>query len=438
MVLMIHIPFFYISSKKFTRTLKKKVVDFTGCCYSLENLKGCTRQMKRKIFYVLSTVTVILFLLFCVLFDWNQVNSYKSYNTSTLNYVRGKVTSVEAENLTKDSLDSDRYYGTQELIVEIFEGYYEGEQIRITNYLSNSSNVLVSEGQRVIVCVDMPENAEAYFTVYNYDRTIPLTIVFGVFALAMIMVGGMKGLKALGGLIVTMVVILFFLVQAIYHGIQVVPCTILALFIVVFLALFIMNGIEKKTVLFAASTLTGIAVAAAFCMAAQKMLHVTGYNFSEAESLVLISQSTGLEIRHLLFAGVLISSMGAVMDVGVSIVSALYEVKRANPAQSRKELFTAGMNIGKDMIGTMSNTLILAFTGTSLTTMLLLMAFGYQPAQLINSDYLTLEIVRGISSTFAVIMTVPVSSAICAAFIGQDHYQFMKMIASEDDYHRNK
>ena len=75
------------------------------------------------------------------------------------------------------------------------------------------------------------------------------------------------------------------------------------------------------------------------------------------------------------------------------------------------------MNIGKDMIGTMSNTLILAFTGTSLTTVLLLIAFGYQPLQLLNSDYLTMEIVRGVSSTFAVIMTVPAASGISAIFI---------------------
>ena len=108
------------------------------------------------------------------------------------------------------------------------------------------------------------------------------------------------------------------------------------------------------------------------------------------------------------------------MDVAVSIVSALYEVKRANPYQSRKQLFLAGMNIGRDMIGTMSNTLILAFTGSALVTMLLLIAFDYQTSQLLNSDYLMLELVMGISSTFGVVMTVPAAALISARFITEN------------------
>lgn len=114
------------------------------------------------------------------------------------------------------------------------------------------------------------------------------------------------------------------------------------------------------------------------------------------------------------------------MDVGVSIVSSLHEVKRANPKQTAKELFTAGMNIGKDMIGTMSNTLILAFTGSELTTILLLIAFGYQPVQLLSSNYLTMEVVRGLSSTFAVIMTVPAASGISAIFIKEENKERKK------------
>lgn len=375
-------------------------------------------MVKKKNFVdVVIIAAILITVILGALFDWNEINSYEMYNTSTLDYVSGKVVSVESENLVKDTLDEDRYYGVQELKVLIQEGDYKGQTLDIVNYLSNTSNVLAEEGMKVIICVDMPENAEPYFTVYNYDRSNPLAFILLMFAAAMIVVGGKKGIRAMVGLIFTMAVILLLLVQGIYHGLSVIPLTLCILLLVTLASVYILNGRSRKTLLFAAATVTGLMVAAVFCEICQMMLKAGGYLFSETESLILIAQNTGLQVQHLLFAGVLISSLGAVMDVGVSIVSALYEVKRANPSQSRKDIFFAGMNIGKDMIGTMSNTLILAFTGTSLTTMLLLLAFGYQAEQLLNSNYFIMEIVRGISSTFAVIMTVPAASAVAAAFI---------------------
>ena len=366
----------------------------------------------------------ILLLVVCVIgYDWEQRNDYQKYNTSSLSYVSAKVLSVMRENLTKDRTDEHRYLGTQEVVVRIDEGVFEGQEKTIINYLSTSSNVRVLEGERIIVCVDSPLNAQPYFTIYNYDRSFPLGLIFLSFVAGILLVGGKKGLKSLEGLVLTMISILFFLIPGIYHGIKVIPLTVVTLLAVIFMALFLMNGLQQKNILFAGATGAGVLVAAIFCAVCEKLLKVNGYYFSEVESLLLIAQSTGLEVKHLLFAGVLISSMGAVMDVGVSIVSALYEVKRANFSQGPKELFKAGMNMGKDMIGTMSNTLILAFTGTSLTTMLLLIAFGYQPLQLLNSDYLAIELVRGISSTFAVVMTVPLASAMGAIFIKREHVE---------------
>mgnify|MGYP000433835722 FL=1 len=127
--------------------------------------------------------------------------------------------------------------------------------------------------------------------------------------------------------------------------------------------------------------------------------------------MVLISQNTHLQIAEVLFAGVLIASLGAVMDVGMSIASAIFEVQNANPQLSRRELFRSGVNIGKDMIGTMSNTLILAFTGSGLSTLLVLTGYGIKYHQLVSSDFLAIELGQGLSGTIAVILTVPVTSA---------------------------
>ena len=130
----------------------------------------------------------------------------------------------------------------------------------------------------------------------------------------------------------------------------------------------------------------------------------------------MIHESTGLKIKDLLFAGVLISSLGAIMDVGMSIVSSLYEVQHHNPSITARQLFRSGIEIGKDMIGTMTNTLILAFTGSAFITLLVFISYQVQFNQLFSSNYMAIEIAQGVCGTFGIVLTVPVASAV-AAFI---------------------
>lgn len=379
--------------------------------------KKAKSSLLKKIIYPLIFAFCVFILLFSALFNWDSINSYYSYNTSSLSYVRARVISIDAENLTKDSIDESRYLGTQTITVRILSGEFAGEEIEITNNLSRTWNVLVKENEYIIVCADNPDNADAYFTVYNHDRTAALLAILLIFSAAVVIVGGFKGLRTLVSLGFAVLFIFLFFVQSIYHGFSIYLVTAASLLVICSVTLVLLNGLGTKTFVTIISTFIGVLIAGLFCVFSQSILRATGYNLDDCEALVLISQSTGLEVGNILFACVLISSLGAVMDVAVSIVSSLGEVFRVNSSLSAKELFSSGMTIGRDMIGTMSNTLILAFTGTSITTAFLLIAYGYQTNQLLSSDFVALEIIQAISSTFAVIMTVPLSSMITAFFL---------------------
>lgn len=381
------------------------------------NLKQLLTKENRKIGNIVVVILIGITLMFIAFFDWNSINSYSHYNNSSLSYVSGKVMGVVRENRSLDTAGSGRMLGSQELQVSVKEGELKGQIITVMNYLSNTHYIPASVGTGIVVCVDAPQNASPYYTVYGYDRGLSQVILSAIFALGMIAVGGRKGVRALLSLVLMMVILVFFLSNAIFHGISMIPVTLITLLVTILISLYVIHGLSIKAILSSVATMSGLLIAALMCFLCQWLLKIDGYNFEETETLLIIAGSTGLEIKYLLFVGILISSMGAVMDVGVSVISALYEVKNANPKISAKGLFTSGMNIGKDMIGTMSNTLILAFTGSELVTILLLMAFGYGPTQLLNSDFLNMELVKGISSTFAVIMTVPVSSVIGALFI---------------------
>ena len=128
-----------------------------------------------------------------------------------------------------------------------------------------------------------------------------------------------------------------------------------------------------------------------------------------------VAVTTLILFAALLIAGVLVSSLGAVMDVAVSLTAALMELVAVDPSVTARQVMKSGFNIGKDMIGTMSNTLILAFAGTALNTMLVLTAYGVSRTQFISSDYLAIELAQGLSATIGVILTVPITTGICAA-----------------------
>lgn len=378
--------------------------------------------MKKKSAGLALLILGLVFLTAILMFDWNSINSYTKFNSESLHYIKGRVVSITSESLEQDSSDPSLYLGEQEIVVELSEGDMKGQKVNIDNYLSQVHNIRVSNNQRVIVCADTPENAEPYYTVFNYDRTLPLCMLITFFAFAVIIVGRRKGIRALLGVAFSLMTVVVFMAQAIFHGFNPVAVTMLTVLLSTGATLLLLNGLSRRTAVGAVSTFAGVCVTGIiFCIAAWG-LHLSGYNSDTAEELLLVRDATGLCVRPLLLAGVLISALGAVMDVAVSLAAALEELVHVNPGLSKRELVRSGLNIGKDMIGTMSNTLILAFAGSALNTMISLLAFGYQFSQLFSSDYMAIELTQGLCATLGVVLTVPIATAVSATlFIHQSH-----------------
>lgn len=392
--------------------------------------------MKRKFVELATILFSIAFLSAIFFFDWNRINSYTMYNTQSIHYVRGRVIEIKSEVLEQDTADSALYLGEQNIVVELLEGDQKGKQIEINNSLSKVHNIRVSNNQRVIICADTPENAEPYYTVFNYDRSISISMLIIVFALVVIIIGGRKGVRALLGVAFSLLTVILFLAQAIYHGFDPIVIGFLTILITSGVSLLLLNGFSRRTAVGLLSTLLGVFVTGIIFAIFAVFLHLSGYNSESIEDLFLVSYSTGLSIRPLLLVGVLISALGAVMDVAVSLAAALEELVVVNPSLNRVSLIKSGLNIGKDMIGTMSNTLILAFAGTALTTMISLMAYGYQVQQLLSSDYMAIELTQGLCATIGVVLTVPIATLISALlFIHSSNEEKGKKANDEKEIH---
>jgi len=321
-------------------------------------------------------------------------------------YYKGKVIEVQEDTTVVDEATEGVRRGSQKLLIEITEGPDKGKIITLDNYLSALYNIYAKEGTKLVLRATMYEEGPNY-SIYNYDRTTVLYGFVALFVLFLCGIGGKKGIMALLGLGFTLLAVIRILLPLLIKGYPAVPVTLILIIVTTIISFIFLDGVNKKTVAAAAGTIAGVILSGSFAYAAGMIGHVSGFQMEEAESLLLIAGTDGIKIKNLLVCGVLIASLGAVMDVAMSIASSVHELQEVNHTLSKAELFRSGMNIGKDAMGTMANTLILAFTGSSLNLLLMIYSYGIPYSQLINTDIIAIEIIKGITGSIGIVLTVP-------------------------------
>lgn len=330
-------------------------------------------------------------------------------------FVPARVTAVLSDNAGADDWSEGRRMGSQVLEVELLGGEHTGTRLTGTNYMSAYINIDAREGTRVILRLDYEEDGTPYIVSFvNYDRGLVLGGLVLVFAALLIIIGGKKGLMALLGLVFTLVCLWFLLIPLIMRGVPPIPAAIAIAALTATVSLLLLTGFTRKTLCAALGCVGGVAAAGLFAAVTGTLTPLGGFNMSEAEELVIRAADHGMTISGLLVAGILISSLGAVMDVAMSIASSCNELYELNPKLTAGQLFRSGMNIGRDAMGTMANTLILAFAGSALNMLILFRAYDYPLLQVLNSDLMAIEILQGVAGSIGIILTVPLVAALSA------------------------
>ena len=335
-------------------------------------------------------------------------------------FASARVTDVLAEDAQPDDWTEGLRLGSQHLELEILSGPYKGAVLEAINYLTAYANVDCDLGTRVIVRLDVDENGDPYVvSIPNYDRGIVLMGMLAVFALLLILIGGKKGIMALLGLIYTLAGIWFLLIPMVLKGAPSIPSAIFIAALTAVASLLMLTGFSRKTLCAGLGCVCGVGAAGLFAWIVGIITPIGGFNMSEAEELVLRAYDTPLEIRGLLVSGILIAALGAVMDVAMSIASACHELRTVDPEITSGRLFRSGMNIGRDAMGTMANTLILAFAGASFNMLLLFQVYHYPMIQIINSDTMAIELIQSVAGSVGIILTVPLVSLFAALLLGK-------------------
>lgn len=366
-------------------------------------------------------VVIVLAILAGIAMWINRANENETTpDSGRLVYAPAKVTAVLSDNAQKDFENAEgRRVGDQELEIQILSGDHKDEIMTVTNYMSALFNVDVQQGDRIIVRIMTDENGSYYASVFNYDRGIVLGGFLLIFFILLGALGGKKGLGALAGLLLTLDCIWFILIPCLLRGVPAIPVTIAVSAVSAAAGLIFLNGYSKKTFCAVCGCVGGVLVSGIAAAVVGTLSPMNGFNMQEAENLILYGADQGLKVSGLLVCGVLISALGAVMDVALGIASSVWEMKEQNPDASVGSLFRSGMQIGKDAMGTMANTLILAFAGSSLNMLILVQTYNIPFLQLINTDSIALEVVQSVAGSIGILLTVPLVALISARLMAR-------------------
>lgn len=333
------------------------------------------------------------------------------YNKN-MKYYNAVVTKILSEDLTKDPYLENVEVGFQKISVKINSNDFSEENYVIENPISRLYNIKVKEGSKVIIGV-LEKDGNLQMNLYSYDRSNMIYLLIAIFIISVVLIGGFKGIKSLVALFFTLICCVYLMVPLMLKGVNPIIAGILVSILSIIVTLILVSGFNKKTLTAILGTVSGVVISGLIAYAFGLLTNLSGLNMSEAESLAYIAEDTGLRVNGIMFTGILIASLGAVMDIAMSIASSIFEIHKINNKITFIELFKSAMNIGKDTIGTMTNTLILAFAGGSLSILILIFSANMPFNKMINLDLLGIEIIQGLSGSIGIVLAVPIT-----AFVG--------------------
>ncbi|MEW6622037.1 MAG: YibE/F family protein [Bacillota bacterium] len=367
----------------------------------------------RKLLFILSILMTLLLLTSTLISAENPPESL--YQDDLIEPVMARAQIIDM--MYEETLE----YGfvQQVFIAKILSGEFKGEQVLVENTFSGNPamDMYINPGDKVILAMEVVDNQITAAYPQDFYREFHIYLIIALFILSIIIIGQFKGLKAVITLAITVFLIAKVMLPGMLKGYDPLLLAVGICIVVTTITLLVISGINRKSLAAIVGTTGGVLVAALISIWIGKAAKLTGLSAQEAQMLMYIAENVGFNFKNLLFAGIIIGALGAVMDVSISIASSMEEIRVNNPGITRTKLIRSGMNVGKDIMGTMTNTLILAYTGTSIPLLLLFLAYQQSFLKIINMDFIATEFVRALSGSIGLVLAIPFTALISAALM---------------------
>lgn len=300
--------------------------------------------------------------------------------------------------------------------VEITRGERKGETVyavlQISEYtLSNLNEATVGDG--VILYTNGDENVNADWMVAGFERFTSIMWLGIIFTALVLIFGQAKGIKTMVSLVFTCLAVFYVMLPAIINGRNIyIWAIVTCLFMIVMTMLFV-NGITKKSFVAGAGCTAGVIVSGIITLIMNNVMKMSGFTDSDSTLIYHLNEEP-LDLTALIFAAIIIGAVGAIMDVAMDIASSLNELADTVPGITAKKLIRSGFNIGRDIMGTMANTLVLAYIGSSLSCVILLYAYSSSLLDLFNMEMIAMELLQALAGSIGMLLSIPLTTFISA------------------------
>ena len=332
-------------------------------------------------------------------------------------------TVARVETIVNDRNDMGQIGGTvyYERVItfwaRILSGERKGEQVKVVQTIDNltgNGQLPVSEGDKLFIFQTGSPQEESW-EAGEFYRSDAILLLAGVFLLGLLLFGRRKGLMTILSLVLTCLAVFVVFVPAILAGYNAYAVSVITCLFTIAMTLSLVSGPSKKSLAAALGCAGGVGVAGILSVVMDKLMKLTGYLNDETMYVSLLNEANPIDLKGIVFAAIVIGAMGATMDVAMDISSSLFEIHRKVPDISYSHLVQSGFTIGRDIMGTMANTLILAYIGSSLTTVLLYASYQASLSQLLNRELIIVELLQALSGSIGILCTIPISAFIASA-----------------------
>lgn len=327
----------------------------------------------------------------------------------------GKAISVDTFGDATPSADGTMKPAKQTVEIEVISGEHKGQKAIVENMLMGNPayDINVKPGDKLILHVENNKGGGVNFDIADKQRVGALYFLAGLFILLLLAIGQKKGMFSLISIFVTLGLIFWALTPLILHGVNPILATVFICVLSSVVAIYLVGGINSKSTAAILGTVLSLGIAGLLSIFSIKFANLTG--FSNEESLFLFGAYPNLSFVGVLASAMIIGALGAVMDIGMSISSTVNELFSSNNDMGVGDLFKSGMNVGKDIIGTMANTLILAYLGGALA--LVLLSSNIDMQKFFNLNQVATEISAALIGSIAIVICVPITAIIAAYLI---------------------
>ena len=318
----------------------------------------------------------------------------------------------------------------QDVTVKILTGKFKGETVKLDNMLTGNPayDIMLSKGDRVVLHVEprvefIEDIEDVEFFISDIERVNAIYIFTGIFFLMLLLIGRKKGILSFVSIVATVALIFFALTPMILHEVSPILASLIVCILSTIITIYLVGGLNFKSTSAILGSIVSVGFAAALSILSIKLATLTG--FGGEEPMFLYTARPDLDFTGILSASMMLAALGAVMDTAVSIASTINEIYLTDKNLTIKDLFKSGMNVGRDIIGTMSNTLILVYLGSSLP--LVLLSNNIDLNKFFNLNQVATEITSALIGSIAILACVPVTAIISAYLIKTKHKEEFEM-----------